>query len=112
VSSVSRFNRIADIPDIEFDVRTGASTQVDAAEFFSRVSMHHLEKASGNLVDRVRRNFDWLKVKLIVLKLNRAKLSKKDGRFGNPIRHIHRSNWQFLPAPQDLPEYSHIEDVL
>jgi hypothetical protein len=39
--------------------------------------MNHLEKASGNLVDRVRRNFDWFNGKLIILKLNRAKLSKK-----------------------------------
>jgi len=78
VSTVSRFNRIADISGIEFNVGTGAGAQIDAAEFFSPVSVNHLEKASGNPVDRVRRNLDRLKDKLIVLELNRAKLAKKE----------------------------------
>ena len=76
MSSVGRFNGIADMPGIEFNVRTRAGTQIDAAEFYSRASMNHLEKASGNLVDRVRRNVDWFNGKLIILKLNRAKLAK------------------------------------
>jgi hypothetical protein len=80
VSTVSRFNRIADKSGIEFHVSARAGAQIDAAEFFTRVSVNHFEKASGNLVDGVRRNLDRLQDKPTVLELNRAKLAKQERR--------------------------------
>jgi hypothetical protein len=74
---MSRLNGVANMSCVELNVRVGADTHIDITDSLSRISMNHLEKVRGNLMDRVRCNLDWLHDKLFVLQHDMAKLPRE-----------------------------------
>ena len=58
VSTMSRVDRVAYVSSEQLDVRIGPDTEIDAAEFFSGMSLNHAEIISRHLVDGVRREID------------------------------------------------------
>jgi hypothetical protein len=71
---MSRLNPITDMSGIKFNVGTGAHTQIDATNHFSRINMKHLEKIGRNPMRRMQRDLDWFQDKLVVSKSNIAEL--------------------------------------
>jgi hypothetical protein len=68
VSTVRRVDCEACVPSVQLDVRIGPSTEIDAAKFFSGMSLNHAEMISENLVNGVWPAIEEFQYEISVLK--------------------------------------------
>ena len=98
MSSVSRLDSVAYVSSIQLDMRIEPDTKIDAAEFFSGISLNHAEVVSGNFVDKMRCETDELQCqfpvlegpgsKVVLVRLRHAILARDRPQSINPLSPI------------------------